>query len=284
MRALRILLVGSCLVGLFSACSGESGSGAEAEPEPVPLDSLRAELVNALCSNTECCTRVGRSYAESFCREVMLDGLPSYAPNARLSYDAEQARRCVDQVREAVVSCGMPDYESGECAGVFVGNVTIGGACDTSDECAGADVLCDNGVCAAMVHQVAGGSCADTCEESATGVSCRLGSRIPVCFRGDGLRCTYEGQCVALVPADRVCYSDLECEAGLVCADGKCVPAAEQPCGGACPSGLVCDEGSGSCVPNGQPGEACTYDSDCTGGCFQGKCQLPGLLQNSCRD
>jgi len=73
-------------------------------------------------------------------------------------------------------------------------------------------------------------------------------------------------------PPDPRCVVDLECEAGMVCLDGDCVP--EGTCRGDfdCPDGQLCEDDE--CVPAG----VCLVDDDCQAGeeCVVGECVPAG--------
>lgn len=83
-------------------------------------------------------------------------------------------------------------------------------------------------------------------------------------------------RCVAHVAAGGECRSNVMCEPGHRCREGKCVAgetaAAGEPCiGGDCAEGLRCSQKI--CKKPGKPGDTCEVNTDCLSVCEDGKCK-----------
>jgi hypothetical protein len=181
----------------------------------VPLDQYPAEQAEAYCAAYANCfptvlaTQFGATPDACFASFAgdAESALPSYqelVERGTLRYDASAAQRCLDEI--AAAGCDVFIAANPEsCRETFVGMVEIGGACSTSQECAGdaycADEACpaDAGTCTA--RQSSGTECTfgDQC---ATGLVCEQGlCRLPMAMSGGD--CTEDG--------------GLDCPLGEVC-------------------------------------------------------------------
>lgn len=249
---------------LFVAC----GPGAVAQEDFV------AELSKATCEKlSECCSAAAEPFDEDFCLVVMADDL-ALGDLTNFEYDADQAGKCVDDVKNGECSEGPAVPES--CSTVTRGTLPDGAECTSSDECAvppGGFAYCDSStatftgvppVCVAMPGLGQGERCYDATGEGQLGVC------------GDGLSCASSGVCEARLPAGSVCDYYDACVDGLFCGPtNTCIPL--PGLGEACGDGIGCAEGlscsssygsDGTCV--GLPGydDACLVDQGCTSGLF----------------
>ncbi len=135
--------------------------------DELPLENFVEQYLRAGCALTLGC-RLGRDQDvrlllgdEERCVEAldvqlggMLRAWVQEVNSGRFAYDAAAAARCVDELPR---TCGLFEPEEpahgleGLCAGVFEGNVELGGACNSDVECAG-DAYCTtrNGDCAGV--------------------------------------------------------------------------------------------------------------------------------------
>ena len=164
---------------------------------------------------------------------------------------------------------------SGECSGVSTCQQVYPGAdyCHP-DACAG--VTCPAGTqCDAAARR-----CVDPCDEVACPGGCDLGACVPATCRHLGC------------PPGQICRTDacvpdacaeVECGDDAFCRDGACVPACrrqtcgmgqrcfdgacvDDPCGGRCIRGQVCDPTDGLCHQDPCLGVACPVGMVCSGG------------------
>src|SRR5688572_28258780 len=68
-----------------------------------------------------------------------------------------------------------------------------------------------------------------------------------------------------------VCGSHTDCDTGLQCADGVCVPTCQR--GPDCGDGYACNRGYCE-LAAGQPGDGCTSETECAPGL---SCQIDGV-------
>ncbi|MCC7538427.1 MAG: hypothetical protein IT379_19540 [Deltaproteobacteria bacterium] len=246
MRAHAITAV---LVGVISAaCSGGSGSAGGA----IPIDDLPQEVAEAYCDVIFRCGGLEDELAlvrpiagtQAQCARLLRSGFENELDETlrriaagRVRYDGVRARACVAQV---ATRCGGFESE-GACRGVFDGTVPLGGACESSEECAG-DTYCEHegtsdgcGVCAARA--AIGASCASASCTNEVESDCSFESAEPTCVEvryegpvGEGSPCG-----TFTTGADRTV---IHCATGHGCAEspsggGTCValPEADGPCG-----------------------------------------------------
>jgi hypothetical protein len=260
------------LAGLGAGGCGDGGAGS------LPLAEFHDALSSAACHYLVLC---GQVPDEATCRATRQEephfyaSLPQLVAAARISYDAQKARACVDQIN-ALTSCNHSVVDApaalADCRKILAGRVAVGGDCFFNDECVDqgtcqSAVACDSfmqccaGTCVANPPTLrAGADCSDLT------LSCETGT---VCINLPGQDTLVCQPVVSTVGASCVAIS---CAQSLVCdpATFTCQPRA--PEGGPCDPGRGdqdCDDprdrcdSSGVCLRRPAVGASCASDGTC---------------------
>jgi hypothetical protein len=185
----------------------------------------------------------------------------------KITYDAEQARACVDAT--ANQACDLAAHDAhvppAACSAMLSGHVADGDSCSIDTECASGTCVrpteCpDTGCCV--------GQCRATQQPAAAGDACNKARDCRA-----GLVCGEDLTCHAPVGEGQSCRSDRECIDGLACVGvtdmpGIChtLPQAGERCPfQQCASeNQRCDAMTNTCITVGLPGAPCTTSFDCS--------------------
>jgi len=295
-RLLGALAAGALLAGLGCGSDPPSGSptpdvgdpdlagpredaeDATADPDtgPAPSPWLPAHsyceaVVDVFCPYYQRCARMAVDSLEA-CRAVFAEVCEErYEPIYRALEELGMVRlsaagilACERHLADVACEAQMNDLD-GACAGMWVGEVPIAGACGLGIESL---------VCAPDATCVIGLDFCGTCEPAADlGEPC-----------GEGIRCHREaacvdGRCVQRGAPGQACAPDRPCAIGASCAEGSCVGptivALHEPCDQArrCPYHAACV--SGHCARTPLLGEPCGAGPPCASGSCQGGLCVP---------
>jgi len=247
----KLAIVPLCALAVLTGCESSHPRGGGG---PVPIDRFDDELIAGACDRLFACSGSGDIFearllfgTEARCIEWAGRAISEQADVADLQrqvaagtvlYDAEAARRCID---EALSSCGAffgsgNPYET--CIDVFTGTVALGGSCWRGEECVG-DSYCDHGT-----METCPGTCA---ARKPLGSACSSGSECAREGLTGGPDCWWDEMASASRCVDRIRQSGA---------------TSSQPCGLVSAAGNVLTERD--CVV----GLACTGDSDTMGACI----------------
>ena len=263
--------------GASSAQGPQAGASAETAGG-IPLEQFRSEFIRASCEHLFTClwgeetlmARLGLGTRDA-CVE-MFDFFHGPDVQVRvdavsrglLSYDAAEARRCIDGLPDACMMFAADDVLAafhGVCAGVFDGGQPLGGDCTSDEDCSGA-AFCDVDVLAEPLCQ---GYCrlqarpGDPCElyrqcspEGGFDAYCVTTTSQCQLHRQAGP--VGEGEACGWIPAESGTVDVVRCEVGLWCdtaylETGVCRQpiAAGAPCESQaqpCVDGYACLEGT----------------------------------------
>ena len=285
---------------LLAACGSDS-------PPRDPVESLLA-LCEAMaaerCDQVERCGAHPAACVSEGCDAPAWQRAVARIEQGRVRFDHAAAADCLKLMHDQCV----PAHPA--CGNVLVGSVKPGGACGTTNDCAG-EASC-----------VIEDSCPGTCMPlPAVGEACVWGLGVP-CV--DGAYCD-GGTCAAFVGEGGACNGEhaagsivvsgggghelppepepgrVLCDRGLRCEDGRCVepvrglkpaPLPEvglgEACGtsplertASCAGDLFCDDRTGRCAEPGDEGDSCPQamfyasgELPCVAGleCFAGAC------------
>lgn len=264
-----VLLV---LVVWMSACGGGHSGNTGDGPS---IEELPQVAHDATCSfDVRCGLFASATDCDAYYR-VVDDPSPAAAVEAgKTTYDASAAKACYDAIANG--DCDSTTQSAREfpeaCDHIFTGTAQMGDACTSNFECASAN--CANrteGDCPA-------GTCGPAEVIAKAGESCAIHQCVPGTF------CNADEVCSELEAQNAPCDFDSDCDYGLGCIGAttkNCLPVPHL--GEACPDGecaevnAVCNA-QGTCVAVGLPGDACSFDVDCTnfGSCNTATSQCQG--------
>ena len=197
-----------------------------------------------------CCGTEAPAYDEAKC----LAYAPTWLEKMDKRFDANQAATCFDSLKAIASACPGPTSFRGlpnSCYLVYRGALPLGTACKESGECAPdarGVVDCDisTSVCTVKIRGKLGEACHHSCEIKTDIGICEIvddptDSAVVTCGEEDGLICGFNATC--------------ELSPGLGC---------ECQLNDYCNGQTVCDEDTEKCVPRGQSGSPCDFNSDCT--------------------
>jgi hypothetical protein len=216
-----------------SPAEGGSGGGG-----PIPISQYETLALAAGCHNEVLCgdfPDVATCLSSDQVVSHLYDTLVADVADGKVSYDAAQARACVDEWNSLPCTRTMSlKHPDDPCDSVFTGTVAVGGTCFFDEECAaGSNCQIDYTKCG--LSQCCPGSCVEIPTPAAAG--------------GD---CTSLGACVS----GTTCVPD----ASGFTATCQPTPGVGQSCVGStvtCAYPLYCDPASGTCKTPVDTGEAC---------------------------
>ncbi len=233
--------------GTTGATGGNGGIGAGGSPAdggsggggPIPISQYEPLVLAAGCHNLVLCGSfpdVATCLSSDQVVSHLYDTLAADVVDGKVSYDAVQARACVDEWNSLPCTRTMSlKHPNDPCDSVFAGTVAVGGACFFDPECA------------------AGGSC-------------------QIDYTNCGLSQCCPGSCVEIPPpagaggdctsAGATCVTGTTCtpDASGLTATCQPTPGVGQACAAstvACVYPLYCDPTSGTCKAPVDTGEAC---------------------------
>ena len=237
---------------------------------------FRERFPTQVCAQlASCCNGVGAPIDDAACQAEASEVAEEMREEG-VSYDGAAAAACLKAFSDALSRCALPGEGTSDiCDSIYVGTIPEGGACQSSDQCAG-DAACEPNATGALVcvtyqsapRGVAGEGCYGTCEGDPS-APCAVPALPPgsetggkLCYVSDGLHCDFTT---------------------FVCAP---VPAVGEPCPDYyCGAGAYCDELTGTCrqaVPNGA---ACELSSQCRiRQCNDGVCGEGKITADLCDD
>lgn len=270
-RERRLLLVAAACIG---ACGGLVDDAASVGP--VQLDTVAHTAAKTFCGSLgACCRAEGVPLVEGGCTSTLeqgYDGLVELARRGKVVFDADEAKNCIESVRDSLLEdCTIHKLDA--CDAAFVGTVDPGEPCTTAVECRSptrGDLWCIGEAvktCSIRPRGEHGDACARTCFNpprlypglqplplpgtTEARVSClfvgRDLSNPTGCYRDEGLYCSPETfACQRLLPLGASC-TEGACEVGLWC-DGTC--RKPLPLGAPCPFITTSDpcEGALECL------------------------------------
>ncbi len=324
---LGALVLAASLAGACSTVTvgGDAGGGgvdakqggdAQAQPDAAPPDPcagavgvndfytcLLAEVCDiydqCICafSDRANCLSAPFEFQNGLARAFIMDYLHNAIDNGVISYNASQARACLDFVGSA--SCGdllSSNSDFDQMCQPFTGTVSAGGVCFADVDCAPRGSRCiktnqTGDVCVAgscVAPAPLGADCSTNqlcvpgayCVQSmAGGYVCQSGAMGAPCqgtYQCDGgLYCDANNTCRPVVPNNGTCTDDSQCPPGLQCVgddlngSGTCraVNMVNAPCDNACAGCLYCDVPDttqlGTCQMLPGTGQSCTSQGRC---------------------
>lgn len=282
-------LVFSLSLLLATACGGGGGGD-------VNIEDLGSEVGNSVCDSQVAC---GTFPDKAACLETLnltVDQLIAEVEAGLIDYNSVKAGECLDSLGSDCSIFGSQGNNDA-CEDTFVGKIVLGGACITSESCAG-EAVCDEsneetctpGVCVANEREPdakAGESCAEVDCES-------------------GLLCDDTSTCQNPAGSGEACAGFDECIAGYICelgpdfTPGTCikVPTTGETCdpafGGEFVAGRFscllstdyCDPSDTTCKAKLSVGAACTagLENACVNyaTCVDATCTARPKLGESC--
>jgi hypothetical protein len=236
---------------------GRPPGGGRDHPVPVsvPIDRYAAELTATLCVVAERCQKPLFSGLRCpdftlLVEEQLVSALRDAVSRGVTTYDPVKMAACLRDIETR--HCDTRANE--ELCDAIAGTLPPNAPCTQHFECSG-------GFC--EVTDACPGRC---------GAPPGLGEPCPT--RGGntcsaGLDCSSDGVCASMPGEGQACTSDIACQVGFLCVEGRCtavtalpVVGEGEPCsvlsGPFCRAGLVCGEPSSTCVPVATSGGACT--------------------------
>lgn len=298
-----------------AGCGEDRAAGAEGESESegegIALEDLPAAYAEEVCSQAEACLgALGELFFDraQCVQDVTSSGEQGSLPQMQAAIDAgtvvyhsDRAQECVDAI--AAAGCEIFSNQPIEaCEDMFEGSVDEGGACNIDEECAGADLYCENDACpgACAPRLGAGSECAndgecgdalvcdeglDTCEAPGAGGAACGGGTEPdcaiglACWGGDEMA-GEPGECTDLAALMTEAEGDAcdlidgpLCEPGLSCVVTSVMPAPVFECQAEVASGAACN----LALPDACPDEEYCAGAEPMTGDIEGNCEpLPG--------
>lgn len=301
---------GSGGTGGAGGTGGEGGCSSDCV-DSLPLDEFCDGFADSVCDHLQrCLDFADREACEAWPRWPTMLLTCSTGVEAveagRLSYDPVVGAQCLAAQNDPDCGYAVPVVRAGmgvgPCAGVFVGEVEVGGDCypastAVSDECAPGGYCVGQcpGECVAVTPP--GDDCEDDTEcgvgaycdsvcKDLPGVGEECDSRCEF-----GLSClTVTGTCATLREPGEECVEGSDCVSGY-CEDDACLalPGDGEDCFeyDQCAAGLACVDGT--CYEAVETGEVCNGDANCPEGerCLndqQGEyvCRAPGQIGEFC--
>jgi hypothetical protein len=313
MRNFSFRALGIVSVFLF-ACGGKS-AGKNSTTGPIADPSTAcADMASAFAQQMSHCTGISVTEAQSL-MSATWDCAPLLASVSagKISYDANQAGTCVDDINNS--SCSSSDSPT-SCSAAFAGTVAPGGTCKSDAECAQVGSKCEGTACAGtcVTPVAAGADCSSApcqtglyCHHNASGTpqkSCvafeSLNQSCSSFSCAKGLYCDSTTQTCLTPKTSGACSSSNECATNYVCTgpssgsrtcqaqqglNGACTPGEYQCSYGLYCSGTTCTEFSG---PNGVCGQmsggewADCLNSWCNATTSTGTCQSYVAANGAC--
>lgn len=260
-----------------SSSAGSSSGGPTAAEFP-------GRIAKSFCDSlAPCCASAGLRFDDAACeasvaREFALDA----AIGNGLAFDSAAAQRCIDDLLTETMGCTANlKYGLSDCDQLLVGTLPVGASCTDSRACAAppggtAGCMFDasgvRGTCQLETPPLTRGINGDACSASCVeGNGCDVANGAPMinvaCYNSDGLYCSAELTCAALLAAGQRCRSTTDCAAGLYCAEDT----ANVP-------GVI-----GSCALLKENGTPCLTGTECLSHACNSTCFHPPLATpNAC--
>ena len=250
------------------ADAGVQGDGPDEDvANALPLESFCASLAETHCDEVTACACPNEGADPEACLaaqrqgcERAFAGFISGVTLGRLTFDSSEAVRCVSDYADALTGCADPFDTpfSPACARMFQDSALLGERCAALNTGASCGEL--SGVC------VEDRTCAPLPPE---GQPCLLGR----C--SGGLFCN-AGVCGAAIERferaeGEACALNVECQVGLACVEGRCVPAPAP--GEPCAESLQCGRNATCLLSSAR---VCAPLAQLDESCFSGEC-APGL-------
>lgn len=283
------LLLTATLLFTGMACGGGGGGGGS-----IALDDLGDEVADVLCKEAVEC---GAFPSEQACRDTLTIDQGQIIADVEaglVEYNGDKARECLNSVDFSVCNQLSNDTtEPAACDETFVGSITLGGACHSSEACAG-DAYCEG----RSAEACSAGTCVARDARPTAGQNC---ANQPC---ADGLRCNDDQICAARTAAGAACTRINECVSGYVCelgvdqTPGTCIALADT--GGSCnpeiggtffhaclKSGDFCDATDSTCKARLAVGASCATEelsNACLiyAECIDGSCESEILIGETC--
>jgi hypothetical protein len=247
------------LLLLIAACGSDGGGS-------VSYDQFAAQFDSAYCEyEVRCGLFPDQATCESANNGLTIVSDPSVGSAiaaGKIVFDGAAASRCLSEF--AASSCDQTQARQtpADCLAVAHGTVGSGGACAASAECI--SQVCEIPSCSMACCQ---GTCLGDAppSQAPTNGACVTSSQ---CVAGD--YCDLQtSTCQPFVAAGSACSEASACPPGYGCAGQPQVCKVLPGTGSACPDHICADvgdhcNGSGVCVHDGLPGDACTSSSDCS--------------------
>jgi hypothetical protein len=282
-------LGGFAFVGAALAAFNGCGMGGS---DDIARGDFEAQLVHATCDTAvPCCDQAALGYDPPTCRTAVLNDFGNKIRNAALGYDADAASTCIDAYRQLASKCQAPQYAF--CAGVFPGQVPLGGPCNSPAECDpgpnGFATCSVDHICIQPPRGAANMPCSFTCRvydgrSDCTTPYASAGNVQTVCFENDGLICYLppggQGQATCQ-PVQIDCRQRIDkttaCGPGTYCDEDTGACAQEIPLGGNCAVAKCTDDTfcfNGVCQPRAPVAAPCSDNPQCLSGrCSAGYCR-----------
>jgi hypothetical protein len=266
---LTLLAVSAAVTGCAGSvvssdrAAGSSGS-AGSSSEGLTAAEFPGRIAKSFCASLgPCCASAGLRFDDAACEAfIARDFAHNIALGAGLAFDSAAGQRCIDALLTETMGCTANlKYGLSDCDHLVVGTLPVGASCTDGTSCAAppggtAGCLLDEsgmrGTCALETplptHGLNGDACSASC---VTGDGCDGASGNPTlnvaCYNTDGLYCSTELTCAALLAVGQRCRSTTDCSAGAYCAeDTSNVPGVKGLCallkenGTPCLTGMEC--------------------------------------------
>ena len=204
-----------------------------------------------------------------------------------LAFDSAAAQRCIDDLLTETMGCTANlNYGLSDCDQLLVGTLPVGASCTDRRACAAppggtAGCMFDasgvRGTCQLETPPLTRGINGDACSASCVeGNGCDVANGAPMvdvaCYNTDGLYCSAELTCAALLAAGQRCRSTTDCSAGAYCAEDDDPASANVP-------GVI-----GSCALLEENGTPCLTGTECVSQACNSTCFHPPLATpNACQ-
>jgi hypothetical protein len=257
--------------------AGSSGSAGSSSAGPTAAE-FPGQIAKSFCASLgPCCASAALRFDDAACETFIAHNfaIDSVLGNG-LAFDSAAAQRCIDNLLTETMGCTANlKYDLSDCDQLVVGTLPVGASCTDGRACAappGGTAGCTldasgvRGMCELEMPPLTRGINGDACSASCTeGDGCAFANGAPMlnvaCYNTDGLYCSAELTCAALLAAGQRCRSTADCAAGLYCAeDSSNVP------------GVI-----GSCALLKDNGTPCLTAAECVSHACNSTCFHPPL-------
>jgi hypothetical protein len=248
---LTLLALSAAAVGCAGSAVGSDGSAgstgaAGSSSEGLTAAEFPGRIAKSFCASLgPCCASAGLRFDDAACEAfVARDFAQSAAITAGLAFDSAAGQRCIDDLLTETMGCTANlKYGLSDCDHLVIGTLPVGASCTDAKACAAppggaAGCMLDasgvRGTCQLELPPQTRGINGDACTASCVeGDGCSSANGDPTlnvaCYNTDGLYCSTELTCAALLASGQRCRSTTDCSAGAYCAEDNDPASANVP-------------------------------------------------------